>query len=265
MHRYGNPPIAAKFNGQRLFDGVDSHWDHPWKPSQPEPTAALWRYMSFAKFCSLMGQKALFFSLVENMEDEYEGFIYPPVPRPGEERLQQVELDARELFHKVARAALVSCWTKSNHESSLMWKAYAGAEGIAIKTTFQSLQRSINSVAEVPVTYGQVEYVDHSRENVSRFGWAPLFHKRMEYYGEEEVRAVLPGPPLPPSFDAHSDAISLDSDVAKHRGRYVPVDLDVLVERVVLPPRAKPWFAQAVEEVLNGSPIESYVTRSAIE
>ena len=213
----------------------------------------------------MVGKKALFFSLVEDMEDKYEGFIYPPVPRPGEEHLQQAERVARELLHKVARAALVSCWTKSNHESSLMWKSYAGAEGIAIQTTFQNLQSSVSSVAELPVTYGQVEYVDHSREKVSRFGWAPLFHKRIEYYGEDEVRAVLPGPPLPPSFDAHTDDIPLDMDVAERRGRYVAVDLDVLVERVVLPPHAKPWFAQAVEEILYGSPIKPYVTRSAIE
>ena len=36
--------------------------------------------MSFAKFCSLLDRKALFFSLVGDMEDRYEGFIYRRYP-----------------------------------------------------------------------------------------------------------------------------------------------------------------------------------------
>ena len=137
-------------------------------------TATLWRYMSFAKFCSLLNRKAVFFSLVGDMEDRYEGFIYPPIPREQEDRKQQAERLGHEVLRKIARTALISCWTESDHESSLMWESYAGAEGVAVRSTFQNLQESIRSVAELPVTFWQVEYVDYRRKEVPRFGWAPL-------------------------------------------------------------------------------------------
>ena len=105
-------------------------------------------------------------------------------------RLQQAEREVRELLQKYMRAALISCWTESDHESSLMWETYTSEEGVAVRTTVQHLQESIRSVPELPVTFGQVEYVDYRRKEVPRFGWAPLFHKRMEYRGEGEVRAV---------------------------------------------------------------------------
>ena len=136
-----------------------------------------------------------FFSLVGDMEDSYEGFICPPQPRDQGDRLHQAESIGRDVLHKVARSALINCWTKSDHESALMWEAYAGTEGVAVRTTFQDLKESIRSVAEATVIFGQVKYVDYPREEVPRFGWAPLFHKRIAYRGEEEVRVVLPGPP----------------------------------------------------------------------
>ena len=102
------------------------------------------------------------------------------------------------------------------------------------------------------------------RKEVSRFGWAPLFHKRMEYRGEGEVRAVLPGPPLKKGYQTNLD-IRLDPDVAKQQGRYIPVNLEILVQEVVLPPHAAPWFAQIVKSVVHQSPVRARVTRSAIE
>ena len=233
-----------------------------------EATATLWRYMSFAKFCSLLDRKALFFSLVGAMEDGYEGFIYPPILREQGDRLQQAEHLGHDLLRKMVRSALISCWTESDYESSLMWEAYAGAEGVAVRTTFQNLQESIRAVAEPLVTFGQVEYVDYRRKEVPRLGWAPLFHKRMEYRGEGEVRAVLPGPPFQ-EWDTHlyteAPDIRLDPDVAEQRGRYVPVNLEILVKEVMLPPHAAPWFAQVVESVVHRSPVRPRVTRSAIE
>ena len=43
------------------------------------------------------------------------------------------------------------------------------------------------------------------------------------------------------------------------------VNLDILVQEVVLPPQAAPWFAQIVKSVVHQSPVRARVTRSAIE
>ena len=244
---------------QRLFSGGDSVWETPWEPSEPDAAATLWRYMSFAKFCSLMERRALFFSLVGDMADRFEGFIYPPPTRKSGDRLRQAERFTRDVLHKIARAALINCWTESEHESRLMWEAYAGTEGVAVRTTYQALKESISSVAELPITFGQVKYVDYLQQQVPRFGWAPLFHKRIEYRGEGEVRAVLPGPPL------DGQDIRLDPDVADQRGRYICVSLDILVKEVVVPPHSAPWFAQVVKSAVQGSSVRAPVRTSAIE
>ena len=250
---------------QRLFSGADSDWETGWEPSEPDATATLWRYMSFAKFCSLLERRELLFSLVGDMEDNYEGFICPPPPRDQEDPLHQAEHLGRDVLHQIARSALINCWTKSGHESALMWEAYAGVEGIAVRTSFRDLREAIRSVAEPPVTFGQVEYVDYVHQGVPRFGWAPLFHKRIEYRGEEEVRALLPGPPWEDSItDPRRPEIPLDPDVAEQRGRYVPVDLDLLVNEVVVSPHAAPWFAEVVKSVMRRSAVGACVTSSAI-
>lgn len=250
---------------QRLFDSVDSDWETRWEPLQPDATATLWRYMSFAKFCSLLERRELFFSLVGDMEDRYEGFICPPPPRDQVDRLQQAESTGRDLLHKIARSALINCWTKSDYESALMWESYANTEGVAVRTTFRDLQESIRSEGELPVTFGQVEYVNYLQRNAPRFGWAPLFHKRMEYRGEEEVRVLLPGPPWEVSVtDPIGTDIRLDPDVSEQRGRYVPVNLDILVKDVVVSPHAAPWFAEVVKSVVRRSEVGACVAHSAI-
>ena len=101
MNKYGKPLIGMALGDQRLFTGADSNWETSWEPSVPEATATLWRYMSLAKFCSLLERKELFFSLVGEMEDRYEGFIYPPSEHG--DRLQQAEHLGREVLRKIAR------------------------------------------------------------------------------------------------------------------------------------------------------------------
>lgn len=261
-YEYGTPFVRMSLGDQPLFDSDDSNWESFWKPSEPETSTTLWRYMSLAKFCSLLERRALFFSLVGDMADRYEGFIYPPPQRESGDLMEEAERLGRDILQKKARSSLISCWTESEYESSLMWDAYAGAEGVAIRTTFDDLRQSILSVDELPITFGQVEYVDYREQEVSRFGWAPLFHKRKEYRSEDEVRAVLPGPPTP-ELDIHSD-IPLDPDVAEQRGRYIPVNLDILVKEVFVPPHAAPWFTRVVEKVVRQSLANAHVKPSAI-
>ncbi|MXX93739.1 MAG: DUF2971 domain-containing protein [Chloroflexi bacterium] len=266
-YEYGQPPIAAYLGEHKLFSGSDASQEDSWQPSEPEESATLWRYMSFPKFCSLLDHKALFFALVGNMADSYEGFIYPPEPRERTDPLKEPEEVAHQFLQRWTRSALVCCWTEAEHESSLMWEAYAGAEGVAIRTTFQDLRKAIFSVGEPPITFGRVDYVDYAGEQVPRLGWAPLFHKRVEYRAEDEIRAVLPGPRLDPSDTGRLGEppdIPLDPDVERNKGRYVPVDIATLVRDVVLPPRAAPWFARVVESVIQNSPADPRVTPSVI-
>ena len=263
-YEYGKPPIGMAKGDQRLFSGDDVVWETRWEPSEPDATATLWRYMSFAKLCDLLERRKLFFSLVRDMKDTYEGFICPPPPRDPGDRLHQAESIGRNVLHEIAKTTLISCWTESDHESALMWETYAGAEGVAVRTTFQDLKESIRSASEHPVTFGQVKYVDYPQQEVPRFGWAPLFHKRTVYRGEEEVRAMLPGPPWDTLIDPNVLAIHLDPDVVEQRGRYVPVDLDILVKQVVVFPRAATWFAEVVKSVMQRSAVGACVIPSAI-
>jgi len=227
--------------------------------------------MSLAKFCSLLSREELFFSLVSNMNDEYEGFVYPPDPRGKEERLQQAERIAHEVISGIMKTAVVSCWTESEHESSLMWNAYASSEGVAVRTTFQKLKDSICSHDPPQAHFGRVEYVDYKSE-VPRLDLAPLFHKRAEYREEGEVRIILPGPAYDLRIyeqhphDTLEDRVPLaPEEVVLPRGRYVPVDLEILVKEVVLPPKAASWFAEVVESVIANSSVSPRVVRSSID
>lgn len=90
---------------QRLFSGDDSNWESSWEPSEPESSTILWRYMSLAKFFSLLERRALFFSLVGDMADRYEGFTYPPSQRDSEYRLEEAERLGRNILQKFAHPA----------------------------------------------------------------------------------------------------------------------------------------------------------------
>ena len=263
-YEYGKQLTGMALGDQRLFSGTDADWDTHWEPPEPDPTATLWRYMSFAKLCSLLERQELFFALVGDMEDRYEGFICPPPPRDPGDRLQQAETEGRDVLHEIAQTALISCWTESDHESALLWRTYAGAEGVAVRTTFQDLKESFRSAAEHPVTFGKVQYVDYPQQEVPRFELAPLFHKRTVYHGEEEVRAVLPGPPWETLLDPNVRAIRLDPDVAEQRGRYVRVDLNTLLKQVVVSSDAGPWFVELVQSVVQRSAVQASVIPSAI-
>ena len=270
-YKYGKPPHRIYLGTKKLFPKDDSAWEESWEPPVPEPTATLWRYMSFAKFCSLMERQELFFALVGNMEDQYEGFICPPPTRDQGDRLYQAEGLGYKFLSRITKASLVNCWVNSEHESSLMWRSYAGVEGVVIRTTFQDLQASIRSAnAALPVTFGKVEYVDFRQQETPRFRSAPLFHKRVEYRGEEEVRAALPGPQYDVRLDPNNpnDPIidmKLDPDVAEQRGRYISVDLQVLVKEVVVAPHSAPWFDQLVQSIVNRSPVAVRVASSTLE
>ena len=105
VYEYGQPFSGVALGERKLFAGDASWREGRWEPSEPEDTATLWRYMSFAKFCSLLERKELFFALVGDMEDKYEGFICPPTPGDFGDPLQEAERKVRKWLHLIARSS----------------------------------------------------------------------------------------------------------------------------------------------------------------
>lgn len=106
QYEYNSPASAIHLGDIPLLAPANAE---PWKPVEPEGGATLWRYMSFAKFCSLLDRQALFFSLVGEMDDHYEGFISPPYVRAEGDVLTITEQAVHSLLHKASRSSLINC------------------------------------------------------------------------------------------------------------------------------------------------------------
>ena len=233
-----------------------------WEPEKPLGSAILWKYMSFSKFMSLLRHKALFFSLVGKMDDEYEGFIRAPKQSDFEDQSSyKFERTGHEILSEMKQNTIVSCWTESEHESNVMWKSYTGmgGEGIAIKTTYRDILESVVPQVKSKLTLGKVRYVNYDQNWIPINGLAPLFHKRIEFKSEEEVRlaAVL-------QFDFGESGIVIPYEVEKNGGLYIPVDLNRLVKEVVVAPKSEPWFIELVSKQVEQSSLKACVVPSTI-
>ena len=101
--------------------------------------AVLWRYMSFAKFMSMLDSRSLFLSSIASVDDQFEGSL----PRGNvllhrwlREREASADPerespDIEEFARRRRRSVVVNCWHRSEHESVAMWRLYAGGrEGV---------------------------------------------------------------------------------------------------------------------------------------
>ena len=137
----------------------------------PFPDAALWRYVNFTKFVSLLDKSALFFARADKLGDPFEGSF--PVGNVevdplsySDPLLEDLYRSARHCVKDIRPFTLVNCWHESPHESDAMWKLYSGdREGIALRTDFKSLSESL--VGEEAVHIGKVSYIDFGTARIS--------------------------------------------------------------------------------------------------
>ncbi len=120
------------------------------------------------------------------------------------------------------------------HESEAMWRLYAGTgAGIAIKTTFESLEKAFKSCAESNVKYkaGKVIYVDYDTCDIPLLNAMALFHKKESFSLEREVRIVR-------FSDGNEDCPGITCSA----------DLGELIQEVVVSPLADSWMFKVVKE-----------------
>jgi hypothetical protein len=147
----------------------------------------------------------------------------------------------------VRASIYVNCWHCNDYESFAMWKLFArdtetGHGGIAIRSTKGRLRESVNPDRSKPVAVpGDVAYYDRRIEAMPcPFNW---LCKDQMFSWEREVRIWVRNPPREYSIQGYNED--------HPDGIFVPTNLDMLIEEVVLPPGSNEEDQVRVRQLLD--------------
>ncbi len=245
------------------------------------------RFLTAAKFFSLISQRAVWFSRLGALQDQFEGRMPPPTKRrlqaenrkwektfPHWEHGQQLreaagrnERDGRDLL-------AVNCWFADRRESAEMWQTYVGStEGVAIESSCELLVE--NLAHQEYGRIGIVRYVDFEQEDMGlHLGNQAIeraFLKRPEFSGERELRIatmnlVAPGCLNPDGTPPTPQQLAGPGTFDPNRpGFFIRSNVGSLVRSLRLAPGASDTFASAVQKAVAAAGFTFPVERSSLE
>lgn len=207
-----------------------------------DDNSKIWRYLDFPKFVSLLHEKKLFFVQACKLPDRFEG------------RWVKTNTKLDEHFKKYKKFTCICCWQKSEKESALMWEVYPKSDyGIAIQSTFNRLRQSF--VNENSIYCGEVNYTDSVLNSIPTSTLEPFFRKRIYFKEENEIRAVYQ------EIDMDEKKSTIDF---VNYGAYFIVDLDKLIEKIYISPKAEKWFHNLVQSIVNKYELNKEVKMSSL-
>jgi hypothetical protein len=220
----------------------------------PDKKQAIWRYMDFTSFVSIIDSSKLHFTRVDQLPDPFEGsFPMGNVERRREDNAQS------QYYKKHVKYTFVSCWHINNYQSAAMWKLYLQSnEGIAIRS---SVGRLIDSLVDkkYDIYVGKIEYISYSKDLIREGSLSPYFHKRKSFEHEKELRAIIQSYPR-----YKNGEINWSISPNNKSGLNVEIDVNVLVEKIVLSPLCPLWQKELVKSVLKKFEYDMKVTRSTL-
>jgi len=202
--------------------------------------------MDFSKYVAMISRRALYFARADKLGDPFEGSITHLTRSMIEAQLAAEHMTANpgvlsSTFREWVRQWIfVNCWHMNECESAAMWRLYARTtDAVAVQSTYARLAGCLPEY----VFLGKVWYVDYDRSVIPETNiFYALMHKRRSFEHECELRAVW--------MDLPKEESAVPALVPNpENGRYVPVDLAQLVERVLVAPTAPLWFRDAVQSV----------------
>lgn len=230
---------------------------------EPGTHDPLWRYMSITKFLDLITTGELFCMKGNQLQkfDKYEGvFPFHQINEMSEnlERLstkcwnyapekvrREYKNDKRKLLSFWNELCYVSCWHGNSSESNAMWKLYASSgPGVAIRTNYYKISQSLSEYNE-PWFIARVKYIDPALERIAEDNlYYPLFHKRLCFDYEKEVRIV---------FFQYDEINSVGTELRplETEGIRVPIDLEKLIEYVVPSPESPSYFESVLKSIIS--------------
>ena len=240
----------------------------------------IWRYLDIPKFLSIIDNRGLFFSRAEYLGDPFEGSITQSKDQINLNkhfnRISNVMYSDDGTAHEwysdhyfFRNSAYICCFHMNPIESTAMWSIYAkDNKGIAIQSTFNRLCNCFHVDHENTENIGVVKYLDDyspdSSETIDVLKWAtlPLLHKRKNFEHERELRAIIPFPHCVFPNGGELTKEILDSFP---KGLSIPVDLDILIEKIYLAPSSSPWIIDLLNSVLKKYEINKKILPSALD
>ena len=242
--------------------------NHPAFESPNNKDAKVWRYMDFTKFVSLLEKKSLYFTRADKFDDPFEGSstkatvehnlytIKEIFRQSGNEIDERLIEEYKEDNKNWPLFFFINCWHMNDFESAAMWKLYLNSnERISIQSNFDRLTKCFDKYTNYDIYIGMVKYVDFNG-NI-KFGHNLLKHytyKRISFEHEKELRAVIFDPQDHRKLALNPNNLPL--------GRYVPIDLDILIENIYVSPTSSDWFYKLIKSITKKYEINKDVVKS---
>jgi hypothetical protein len=216
---------------------------------------AIWRYMDFASFYSMLLTKGLFFKRLDKFSDANEGTLWEESKHEQRQSLLKKDplMTELEVENRIAKEnaniesykawTLANSWSMGDHESFAMWKIYLSGsnEGVAVKTTIGKLKSSLEGNS-VEILLGDVVYEPLKIGNINQHNVST--NKRKPYSFEREVRAL--------AFNQFDIEKTVKTKVAKFQvGTTLNVAMDKLLEEVWISPFSDVWFKAIVRSAMD--------------
>jgi hypothetical protein len=161
----------------------------------------------------------------------------------GVDPYEAAYLSVGSSIEQLRASVFVNCWHCNQYESWAMWKNF-GVNGVAIRSTVGRLRdsfiRQSPEKARVYAGIGEVEYIDHMVDEMDPY--LPWLYKNHMFSWEQEIRMF-------------TMKVSTDYSIAGFNedhpsGLFVPVNLDVLIESVVVAPGSDQQFREQILTLL---------------
>jgi len=256
--------------------------------SESDLDNTVWRYLTFAKFISLVTYQALWFSKLNILQDKFEGTLPAPTEKAiiAENQKWKKVFEHPDLHRQIdnwtsdnvrdgQELTVVNCWFLGEDELKAMWDKYVGnTEGLAIRTTIKKLTQYIFAQPEFS-SIGKVQYVDFNSHIMSSYeanqAGERAFLKNLEFQHEQEIRIETMSLKAPGCVNMNGTPMKAEDYSGKkmnnfeNPGLYVGVNIQKLINAIVLAPKSSEWFKLLVERIVKLCPLNCPVIRSTLD
>ena len=230
--------------------------------------------MTFEKFCWLLETSKLYHTRLDQFNDPFEGavtFAYAKMRDSGEIKPHFSLREFEPWNFKLGRLnQFATCWHASEHESDALWQLYApGGAGVAIVSSMNRIEKSVDLTSYWYGLLGEVEYVDFETHNMLRSGIPtvirPGYLKRKSFEYEREVRGIIAT-----NLITDCSAITLDEAFIDKQRKEQPVgitpqvDLKTLIQSIVVSPVAASYVEELVRKLSERRGLENLITKSKL-